>query len=70
MNRIERIRKRVVAKAIATDGWWEDHLTEKWGVADMFENGQLGRHLLRHTGMRKRQTVQRLLDLSIRDFED
>ncbi len=70
MSRINRIRARIVAKALSTDGWWEDGPTKEIGAAGMLEQGQLGRHLWRQTEGRRRQIVAKLFDLSNRKFHD
>lgn len=70
MSRINRIRRQIVAKALSTQGWWEESPLKKQGAAGMLEQGQLGRHLWRETVGRRRQIVERLFDLSTRDFKD
>jgi len=67
MSRMDRIRQSVVTKAMSTEGWWEEEPLREAGASDMLESGKLGRHVWRQQTARRRQIMDRLLDLSIQD---
>ena len=68
MSRIDRIRRTIVTRAVATDGWWDEEPLKNVSVSGMLQKGQLGRHLWRQTEGRRRQIVERLLALSAEEF--
>ncbi len=68
MGRLDRIRKQIVTKAIATDGWFDENPSEDDDtVSNMLEDGKMGRHLWLQTGTRRQQTIEHLFTLTNKD---
>ena len=70
MKRIDRIRNGIVSKVMKTDGWLATD-ENRIDRHDFVQHASqlVGRHKVDMTGERHRQIVERLLDLSIRDFK-
>jgi hypothetical protein len=69
MGRVERIRQNIVSRIIANDGWWEGNILQG-DLTDTLKQDLIERHLLRQTVGRRRQIVEQLLDLSVRDLRE
>ncbi len=69
MKRLERIRERVVERELIRQDWvHSDFLADNKTTETEF--GRLGRHMLRQREERRRQIVDRLLELSINPRDD
>lgn len=69
MKRLERIRERVVERELIRQDWVHSDSLSDDKISES-EYGRLGRHLLRQREERRRQIVDRLLELSINPRED
>ena len=70
MNRIDRIRKQVVAKVLATDRWLQEVPSPEIGEGSSAGLPRWGRHLLQRTEGRRRVIMDRIFDLSARGLAD
>ena len=70
MTRIDRIRRQVVAKVLATDGWLEEAPLRELGDDSSPGLPRWGRHLLQRTEARRRLIMARMFDLSARGLAD
>jgi hypothetical protein len=70
MGRVDRIRQNIVAKIVASEGWWEGNILQTHPLSAATQN-LIASHLLRQTlGRRRRQILLQLMDLTNRDFQD
>jgi hypothetical protein len=69
MRRLERIRERVVERALIRQDWGECESPSSAQNCQV-EFGKLGRHLLRQREERRRQIVDRLMELTSHPEDD
>jgi hypothetical protein len=70
MGRVDRIRQNIVAKIVASEGWWEGNILQTHPLSAATQN-LIETHLLRQTmGRRRRHILLQLMDLSNRDLQD
>lgn len=70
MRRIERIRQKVVSKALAQDGLVDDPKPDTDRMIGDYTTRLFSRRMADQRSGRHRQIVERLLDLSTRDLTE
>jgi hypothetical protein len=67
MGRVERIRQNIVSKIISNDNWWEGNILQ----SDDAPHKPLEHHFF--TGQpagKRRRIIEKLIDLTARDFKE
>ncbi len=63
MARMDRIRRKVIARIMNSADWWEESAQSDSGRF-LITHGQVARHLQRQAQGRRRQIVDQLIEMS------